>query len=64
MREAGLKAELDTAAPEQPSPVSVLDGSVYKDDSPSPVKQIRNNSKGSFYFFLRMSADLTHFSFC
>lgn len=47
MREAGLKAELDTAAPEQPSPVSVLDGSVYKDDSPSPVKQIRNNSKGN-----------------
>ncbi|CAN1839918.1 Protein LONGIFOLIA 1 [Linum perenne] len=30
------------AAPEQPSPVSVLDSSVYKDDAISPVKQIPN----------------------
>lgn len=33
-------AQLATVAPEHPSPVSVLDDSVYKDDSPSPVKQI------------------------
>lgn len=32
-------AELATIAPEQPSPVSVLDASVYIDDAPSPVKQ-------------------------
>lgn len=37
-----LTAELPTVAPEQPSPVSVLDASVYRDDAPSPVKQITN----------------------
>lgn len=41
----GLLAELATDAPEHPSPVSVLDASVYRDDSPSPVKQIVNSLK-------------------
>ncbi|KAF8389921.1 hypothetical protein HHK36_024440 [Tetracentron sinense] len=36
----GLLAELATVAPEQPSPVSVLDASFYRDDLPSPVKKI------------------------
>ncbi|ESW10354.1 hypothetical protein PHAVU_009G202300 [Phaseolus vulgaris] len=39
-------AELGTDAPEHPSPISVLDGSVYRDDVPSPVKQISEDSKG------------------
>ncbi|KAG2679501.1 hypothetical protein I3760_11G052900 [Carya illinoinensis] len=39
-------AELATVAPEHPSPVSVLDGSVYRDDAPSPVKQTPNSLKG------------------
>ncbi|KAK7328425.1 hypothetical protein VNO77_22531 [Canavalia gladiata] len=39
-------AELATDAPEHPSPISVLDGSVYRDDMPSPVKQISENPKG------------------
>jgi len=39
-------AELRTDAPEHPSPISVLDGSVYRDDMPSPVKQISEDSKG------------------
>ncbi|KAG5032268.1 hypothetical protein JHK82_015844 [Glycine max] len=39
-------AELATDAPEHPSPISVLDGSVYRDDVPSPVKQISEDSKG------------------
>ncbi|MBA0847011.1 hypothetical protein Goshw_011095 [Gossypium schwendimanii] len=34
-------------APEHPSPVSVLDTSVYRDDEPSPVKQILNASGGN-----------------
>ncbi|XP_020208263.1 protein LONGIFOLIA 2 [Cajanus cajan] len=38
-------AELATDAPEHPSPISVLDGSVYRDDVPSPVKQISEDSK-------------------
>lgn len=38
--------ELAMAAPEHPSPVSVLDTSAYKDDEPSPVKQIPNALKG------------------
>ncbi|KAF6171415.1 hypothetical protein GIB67_009556 [Kingdonia uniflora] len=36
----GPLAELIT--PEQPSPISVLDSSFYKDDLPSPVKKITN----------------------
>ncbi|TKY73294.1 LONGIFOLIA 2 protein [Spatholobus suberectus] len=39
-------AELATDAPEHPSPISVLDGSVYRDDMPSPVNQISEDSKG------------------
>ena len=39
-------AELAKDAPEHPSPISVLDGSVYIDDVPSPVKQISEDPKG------------------
>lgn len=39
-------AELATDAPEHPSPVSVLDGSVYRDDLLSPVKQISEVPNG------------------
>ncbi|KAL5544638.1 hypothetical protein UlMin_008422 [Ulmus minor] len=39
-------SELATDAPEHPSPVSVLDTSAYRDDAPSPVKQIPNTLKG------------------
>ncbi|KAM6593827.1 hypothetical protein CsatA_001530 [Cannabis sativa] len=39
-------AELATVAPEHPSPVSVLDTSAYKDDAPSPVRQITSVLKG------------------
>ncbi|CAN0871149.1 Protein LONGIFOLIA 2 [Linum grandiflorum] len=34
------------AGPEQPSPVSVLDSSVYKDDAISPIKQTPNMPEG------------------
>ncbi|KAL4282752.1 hypothetical protein GQ457_16G031390 [Hibiscus cannabinus] len=44
--EDGSVAELAMAAPEHPSPVSVLDTSVYRDDAPSPVKQILNVPEG------------------
>lgn len=44
--EDGSLAELATVAPEHPSPVSVLDASVYRDDSLSPVKHIPNALKG------------------
>ncbi|XP_071721966.1 LOW QUALITY PROTEIN: protein LONGIFOLIA 1-like [Rutidosis leptorrhynchoides] len=37
MDENGLR-ELAIVAPEHPSPVSVLDASLYRDDEPSPVK--------------------------
>ncbi|XP_010260208.1 PREDICTED: protein LONGIFOLIA 1-like [Nelumbo nucifera] len=40
LSEDGPLAELATVAPEQPSPVSVLDASFYRDDLPSPVKKI------------------------
>ncbi|KAJ7956484.1 Protein LONGIFOLIA [Quillaja saponaria] len=43
--EDGLVAELATVAPEHHSPVSVLDASIYRDDEPSPVKQIPNALK-------------------
>ncbi|GMI72200.1 TON1 Recruiting Motif 4, LONGIFOLIA 3 [Hibiscus trionum] len=45
--EDGSVAELAMAAPEHPSPVSVLDTSVYRDDAPSPVKQILNIPEGA-----------------
>ncbi|KAL9666566.1 hypothetical protein QQ045_000901 [Rhodiola kirilowii] len=36
-------SELSIIAPEQPSPVSVLDDTFYRDESPSPVKKISND---------------------
>lgn len=39
-------AALETDAPDHPSPVSVLDVSVYKDDMPSPVKLMSSAPKG------------------
>ncbi|KAF8408223.1 hypothetical protein HHK36_007368 [Tetracentron sinense] len=42
LSEDGLLAEVVTVAPEQPSPVSVLDTSFYGDDLPCPVKKISN----------------------
>lgn len=39
-------AKLSTVAPEHPSPISVLDASDYKDDAPSPVKQIMDITEG------------------
>lgn len=41
-----LKAEPGKASLEQPSPISVLDSTFYRDDSPSPVKKISNAFKG------------------
>lgn len=47
MSEDGLSVELTVVAPEQPSPVSVLDVSFYKDDlPPSPVKKLEDPFKG------------------
>lgn len=43
----GSVAELAMVGPEHPSPVSVLDASIYRDDSPSPVKQIPDALKGN-----------------
>ncbi|KAJ4831845.1 hypothetical protein Tsubulata_017510 [Turnera subulata] len=43
--EDGLQAELPVSAPAHPSPVSVLDTSVYRDDELSPVKQKPTLSK-------------------
>ncbi|KAK6276110.1 hypothetical protein POUND7_005819 [Theobroma cacao] len=45
--EDGSVAELAMVALEHPSPVSVLDTSVYTDDAPSPVKQILNTPGGN-----------------
>ncbi|XVE56794.1 hypothetical protein DITRI_Ditri04bG0039300 [Diplodiscus trichospermus] len=44
--EDGSVAELAMVAPEHPSPVSVLDTSIYRDDALSPVKQILNTPEG------------------
>lgn len=45
--EDDLSVKLATVAPEQPSPVSVLDASFYKDDLlPSPVKKMENTLLG------------------
>ncbi|XP_021809912.1 protein LONGIFOLIA 1 [Prunus avium] len=46
LEEDGSVAELATVAPEHPSPVSVLDVSAYRDDAPSPIKQIPNALQG------------------
>ncbi|GAV83927.1 DUF4378 domain-containing protein [Cephalotus follicularis] len=61
-------AEPARAALEQPSPISVLDSSFYRDESPSPVKKISNafkddealNSDGSEWSL----KDINHFSSC
>ncbi|KAL5987876.1 hypothetical protein ACLOJK_035632 [Asimina triloba] len=46
LTEDGLLGEFATAAPEQPSPISVLDASFYRDDLlPSPVKKTSNAFK-------------------
>lgn len=45
LEEDGTLAELAVDTPEHPSPISVLDASVYRDDVLSPVKQIPNVSK-------------------
>ncbi|XVE54679.1 hypothetical protein DITRI_Ditri03aG0101300 [Diplodiscus trichospermus] len=45
--EDGSVAELGMVALEHPSPVSVLDTSIYQDDAPSPVKQILNTPEGN-----------------
>ncbi|XWS47918.1 hypothetical protein CRYUN_Cryun13aG0027400 [Craigia yunnanensis] len=45
--EDGTEAELAMVAPEHPSPVSVLDTSIYRDDAPSPLKQISNTAEGN-----------------
>ncbi|KAL4324709.1 hypothetical protein GQ457_11G026870 [Hibiscus cannabinus] len=45
--EDGSIEEPAMVAPEHPSPVSVLDTSIYRDDEPSPVKQISNTSEGN-----------------
>ncbi|KAI3832224.1 hypothetical protein MKX03_024506 [Papaver bracteatum] len=42
LSEDGMSAELATTTPEQPSPVSVLDSSFYRDELPSPVRKISN----------------------
>ncbi|XP_052195905.1 protein LONGIFOLIA 1-like isoform X2 [Diospyros lotus] len=41
----GFKAESTTATLEQPSPVSVLDTTFYREESPSPVKKISHAFK-------------------
>ncbi|XP_059670460.1 protein LONGIFOLIA 2-like [Cornus florida] len=45
LREDKSVAELATANLEQPSPVSVLDATFYREDSPSPVKKTSNAFK-------------------
>ena len=51
--EDGTSAELALVAPEHPSPVSVLDASVYRDDALSPVKQMPNMIKGKILLCLK-----------
>lgn len=53
LEEDGSVAELATVAPEHPSPVSVLDVSAYRDDAPSPIKQIPNALQGTVTFLLK-----------
>ncbi|KAM1295808.1 hypothetical protein TB1_014944 [Malus domestica] len=47
LEEYGSVAELAIVGPEHPSPVSVLDNSAYRDDAPSPVKQMPNALQGN-----------------
>ena len=53
LSEDGALAEFASLAPEHPSPVSVLDDTMYSDDTPSPVKQIPDTLKGGtlIYFY-------------
>ncbi|WCJ35829.1 Protein LONGIFOLIA 1 [Euphorbia peplus] len=46
LEEDGALAEIAFDTPEHPSPVSVLDASVYRDDTLSPLKQTPNMPKG------------------
>ncbi|KAJ9163511.1 hypothetical protein P3X46_023172 [Hevea brasiliensis] len=46
LEEGGTLTELAVDTPEHPSPISVLDASLYRDDTLSPVKQTTNLSKG------------------
>ncbi|XP_002514640.2 protein LONGIFOLIA 1 isoform X1 [Ricinus communis] len=46
LEEDGTLADFAVDTPEHPSPISVLDASVYRDDALSPVKQIPNLPKG------------------
>ncbi|PSS30520.1 Protein LONGIFOLIA like [Actinidia chinensis var. chinensis] len=59
------KAETATATVEQPSPVSVLDATFYREGSPSPVKKISNAFKDEESLNIDevewKSVDLEHF---
>ncbi|KAG8652353.1 protein LONGIFOLIA 2 isoform X2 [Manihot esculenta] len=46
LEEDGTLAELAVDTPEHPSPISVLDTSLYRDDAMSPVNQIQNLATG------------------
>ena len=46
MDEAEPVFDIAINSQEHPSPVSVLDGSVYRDDEPSALKQIADTPKG------------------
>lgn len=47
LEEDGILAEFAVDTLEHPSPISVLDASVYRDGTPSPVKQISNVAEGN-----------------
>ncbi|KAJ0963510.1 hypothetical protein J5N97_028632 [Dioscorea zingiberensis] len=50
-----------TAAPEQPSPISVLDASFYQDDMPhSPVKKNSNSFKDDSTSLRNLSPEINH----
>lgn len=52
LSEDGALAEFSIVATENPSPVSVLDDTVYGDDALSPIKQISGSFKGSSFLCL------------
>jgi len=47
-------SEFAAKAPEHPSPTSVLDGLVYKDDEPSQKMQTPKDPKGSLCFLFKI----------
>lgn len=49
LEEDGTLAELAVDTPEHPSPISVLDTSLYRDDAMSPVNQIQNLATGKCF---------------